>query len=64
MPEAFCDEPLSVYRNKLAIAFFIIHYPDWKAGNNFGSFADTATIRSLVCSREMRPQAFLDRLKD
>jgi hypothetical protein len=38
----------------------VIHYLDWQAGNNFGSLAHTATIRSLVCSREMRPLAFLD----
>ena len=31
MPEAFCEESLSVYRNKLAIASFIIHYPDEEA---------------------------------
>src|ERR1700677_2545130 len=39
---------------------FIVRYLDWQAGNNFGSFAHTATICSPVCSREMCPLAFLD----
>jgi hypothetical protein len=47
-------------RAMLAIASFIIYYLDWQTDNNFGSFARTATIRSPVCSREMRPLAFLD----
>jgi hypothetical protein len=44
----------------LTLTSFIIYYLGRQAGNKFGSFAQTATIRSLVCSREMRPVAFLD----
>ena len=43
----------------LAIASFIIHYLGWQAGIRVVC-PQTATIRSLVCSREMHPLAFLD----
>ena len=41
------------------IASFIIHYLGWQAGIA-GRLPQTTTIRSLVCSREMHPLAFLD----
>jgi hypothetical protein len=37
---------------------FIIHYRGWQPA--FGSFAPDSDYRSLVCSREIRPLAFLD----
>jgi hypothetical protein len=44
----------------LAITSFIIHDLDWPAATASTRLPHTATIRSLVCTREMRPQAFLD----
>ena len=50
--------------NKSALASlkqtsFIIHRLGWQVGTRLVS-PQTPTIRSLVCSREMRPLAFLD----
>ena len=44
----------------LAIASIIIHYLEWQAGNNFGSFAPYCDYPLAGCSREMRPLAFLE----
>lgn len=65
MPMFSPSEPSSPEGNLLrlrllAIASFIIHYLGLQGGQQIRSFTQDSDYPSLVCSREMRPVAFLD----